>query len=74
MKAADCVTLRDLVKDGLTMSLDTYCIGEIVGVDAGEFLQGAVTGHRGRPTSFGKLRRYIFETVDFKQRCKHQGK
>ena len=28
------VTLRDLIKDGLTMSLDTYCIGEIVGDEA----------------------------------------
>jgi pilus assembly protein CpaF len=40
------VTLRDLVSDGLTMSLDTYCIGEIVGEEALEFIQAAFSGHR----------------------------
>jgi pilus assembly protein CpaF len=40
------VTLRDLVSDGLTMSLDTYCIGEIVGDEAYEFLRAAFSGHR----------------------------
>ncbi len=40
------VTLRDLVRDGLTMSLDTYCIGEIVGDEAWEFIKAAFTGHR----------------------------
>jgi pilus assembly protein CpaF len=40
------VTLRDLVADGLTMSLDTYCIGEIVGDEAYEFLRAAFSGHR----------------------------
>jgi pilus assembly protein CpaF len=40
------VTLRDLVADGLTMSLDTYCIGEIVGDEAYEFLRAAYSGHR----------------------------
>lgn len=44
------VTLRDLVKDGLTMSLDTYCIGEIVGDEAWEFIKAAFTGHRGMAT------------------------
>ena len=39
-------TLRDLVADGLTMSLDTYCIGEIVGDEAMEFLRAAFSGHR----------------------------
>lgn len=40
------VTLRDLVGDGLTMSLDTYCIGEIVGDEALEFIRAAFSGHR----------------------------
>ncbi len=40
------VTLRDLVRDGLTMSLDTYCVGEIVGDEAWEFLKAGFTGHR----------------------------
>ena len=44
------VTLRDLVKDGLTMSLDTYCIGEIVGDEAWEFVKASFTGHRGIAT------------------------
>ena len=35
------LTLRDLVADGLTMSLDTYCIGEIVGGEASEFIGAA---------------------------------
>ena len=40
------ITLRDLVSDGLTMSLDTYCIGEIVGDEAMEFMRAAFSGHR----------------------------
>lgn len=40
------VSLRDLVSDGLTMSLDTYCIGEIVGDEAYEFIRAAYSGHR----------------------------
>lgn len=44
------VTLRDLLKDGLTMSLDTYCVGEIIGDEAWEFIKGAFTGHRGLAT------------------------
>lgn len=44
------VTLRELVKDGLTMSLDTYCIGEIVGDEAWEFVKASFTGHRGIAT------------------------
>lgn len=39
-------TLRDLVSDGLTMSLDTYCIGEIVSDEAMEFMRAAFSGHR----------------------------
>jgi len=45
------VTLRDLVRDGLTMSLDTYCIGEITGDEAWEFVKAAFTGHRGIATT-----------------------
>ncbi len=40
------ISLGDLVKDGLTMSLDTYCIGEIVGEEAWEYIKAAFTGHR----------------------------
>ena len=40
------LTLRDLIADGLTMSLDTYCIGEIVGSEAAEFIRAAYSGHR----------------------------
>lgn len=40
------VSLRDLVADGLTMSLDTYCIGEIVGDEALEYIRAAYSGHR----------------------------
>jgi pilus assembly protein CpaF len=40
------VTLRDLVADGLTMSLDTYCVGEIVGDESYEFIRAAFSGHR----------------------------
>ena len=40
------LTLRDLVADGLTMSLDTYCIGEIVSGEAAEFIRAAYSGHR----------------------------
>lgn len=45
------VTLKDLVRDGLTMSLDTYCIGEIVGEEAWEFVRAAFTGHRAIATT-----------------------
>ncbi|MFO7636805.1 MAG: ATPase, T2SS/T4P/T4SS family [Clostridia bacterium] len=40
------VTLDMLLKDGLTMSLDTYCIGEIVSVEAYDFIKAACSGHR----------------------------
>lgn len=40
------VSLRDLIADGLTMSLDTYCIGEIVGEEAMDFMRAAFSGHR----------------------------
>jgi len=45
------VTLRDLVRDGLTMSLDTYCVGEITGDEAWEFVKAAYSGHRGLATT-----------------------
>ncbi len=40
------VTLNDLVKDGLTMSLDGYCIGEITGPEAWDFVKAGYTDHR----------------------------
>ncbi|NTV90113.1 MAG: CpaF family protein [Clostridiales bacterium] len=45
------VSLRDLIRDGLTMSLDTYCIGEIVGEEAWEFVKCGYTGHRALGTT-----------------------
>ena len=45
------VSLQDLVRDGLTMSLDTYVVGEIVGDEAWEFVKAAYTGHRGVATT-----------------------
>lgn len=40
------LTLSDLIREGLTMSLDTYCIGEIVGGEAWEFIKTGFTDHR----------------------------
>jgi pilus assembly protein CpaF len=45
------VTLKDLLRDGLTMSLDSYVVGEIVGDEAWEFVKAAYTGHRGIATT-----------------------
>jgi pilus assembly protein CpaF len=45
------VTLKDLVRDGLTMSLDSYCVGEITGDEAWEFVKAAFSGHRGIATT-----------------------
>ncbi len=39
-------TLNHLIKDGLTMSLDGYCIGEITGPEAWEFVKAGYTDHR----------------------------
>lgn len=39
------VNLSDLVRDGLTLSLDGYCIGEIVGPEAWEFIMAGLTDH-----------------------------
>jgi pilus assembly protein CpaF len=40
------VTLNDLIRDGLTMSLDGYCIGEITGKEAWSFVNAGYTDHR----------------------------
>ncbi len=39
------LTLGDIVKDGLTMSLDGYCVGEIVGEEAWHTINAGVTDH-----------------------------
>ncbi len=39
-------SLNQLIKDGLTMSLDGYCIGEIIGDEAWEFIKAGHTNHR----------------------------
>lgn len=54
------VTLRDLVRDGLTMSLDAYCVGEIVGDEAWEFIKAAYTGHRGLATIHSESAEDVF--------------
>ncbi|MBN2794851.1 MAG: CpaF family protein [Clostridia bacterium] len=38
--------LNTLIKDGLTMSLDGYCIGELIGEEIYEFLKAGYTDHR----------------------------
>lgn len=38
--------LSDLINDGLTMSLDTYCVGEIIGEEAWDLIQAGLTDHR----------------------------
>lgn len=45
------VTLKDLVRDGLTMSLDTYVIGEITGSESLDFIKACFSGHRGLATT-----------------------
>lgn len=40
------IKLRELIKDGLTMSLDGYCVGELVGNEVYEFLKAGYTDHR----------------------------
>lgn len=40
------VTLEGLIREGLTMSLDTYCIGEITGAEAWPFIKAGHTDHR----------------------------
>ncbi|MBN2851544.1 MAG: CpaF family protein [Clostridia bacterium] len=45
-EGGNAITLEMLIKDGLTMSLDTYCIGEITGTEAYDFIKASCTGHR----------------------------
>lgn len=40
------VTLDLLIQEGLTMSLDAYCIGEITGAEAWPFVKAGHTDHR----------------------------
>ena len=40
------VCLFDLVRDGLTLSLDAYCVGEIVDEEAMAMIHAAFSGHR----------------------------
>ncbi len=40
------VTLQDIVRDGLTMSLDGYCVGEITGPEAWDFVRAGFTDHQ----------------------------
>ncbi|MCH4887363.1 CpaF family protein [Acidaminobacter sp. JC074] len=40
------IALNELVRDGLTMSLDGYCIGELVGSEVNEFIKAGYTDHR----------------------------
>lgn len=40
------ITLENLIQDGLTMSLDGYCIGEITGREAWSFVKAGYTDHR----------------------------
>lgn len=37
--------------DGFTMSLDSYCVGEITGDEAWDFVKAAYSGHRGIATT-----------------------
>lgn len=45
-EGGDPVTLQDLINDGLTMSLDTYVIGEMVGSEAWTIITAGLNGHR----------------------------
>jgi pilus assembly protein CpaF len=45
-ESGNAVTLETLIREGLTMSLDTYCIGEIVGDEAWDFIKAGHTDHR----------------------------
>ncbi|OQY10662.1 MAG: hypothetical protein B6I28_00635 [Fusobacteriia bacterium 4572_132] len=40
------VTLKDLINDGLTMSLDGYCVGELIGEETWDFLKAGYTDHK----------------------------
>lgn len=51
--------LSRLVRDGLSVSLDGYCIGEIVGEEAWEFLKASMTDHTTYATIHAKGLREI---------------
>ena len=53
------VNLSDLIRDGLTLSLDGYCIGEIVGPEAWEFIMAGLTDH----TTYGTIHASGYEEV-----------
>lgn len=57
------VTLRDLVRDGLTMSLDTYIVGEIVADEAWEFIKAGFTGHRILATTHSQSSTDVFDRL-----------
>lgn len=65
------VTLADLVRDGLTMSLDTYCIGEMVGAEGWDFVKAAFTGHRALATIHSESAEDVFDRL--LTLCKSQG-
>lgn len=47
-------SLKSLIQEGLTMSLDTYCIGEITGSEAWPFIMAGHTDHRTLGTMHAK--------------------
>lgn len=57
------ITLKDLVRDGLTMSLDTYCVGEITGDEAWDFVKAAFSGHRGIATTHSESAEDAFARI-----------
>jgi pilus assembly protein CpaF len=65
------VTLTDLVRDGLTMSLDTYCVGEMVGPEGWDFVKAAFTGHRALATIHSESAEDVFDRL--LTLCKSQG-
>ena len=57
------MTLQDLIRDGLTMSLDTFCIGEIVGNEAWDFIKAAFSGHRSVATVHSESASGVFDRL-----------
>jgi pilus assembly protein CpaF len=45
------------------MSLDTYCVGEITGDEAWEFVKAAFTGHRGMATTHSESAEDAFARI-----------
>ncbi len=41
------VTLKELIREALTLKMDTYCIGEISGEEASEFVKATFFGYKG---------------------------